>query len=433
MPQKRLHPCWKNKGEPFGYIENHRGMARLRMGSVRRSLGMGFIPANKASALAILKEMQGQQRAARMAGTLGIAVGTPAPETRSGFTGRPTTLFQAMSAFQDGPYQHLERERQRSYDSAFGYFCVRDCPLDYDLLRLLLQQRFDARMSLPNKRRPNGGPIAHNTLFRYRADLSLFFRDFVIRNGWMPSDPTATLGRIARETGTNLDRPTEEEMARIVADLAEHATVSVSSYVRLLSITAMRPMEAIELMWWQVSDAGITVIGKGGLPKIRGKGEAERRELIRRRAVRYRRIPIAAIPGLRETLEEVRREIAPGQGRGRLIHGPEYVFRWHDATSIRMAFSATIKRLGLRPTLTISTLRNFALWWWENRLGFGEAEYEDMSGARRKQQSEQPGEENIPISRLTMAGHSRRVNRMHYRDVPTAEELAERIARNKGR
>ncbi|MEO5931790.1 MAG: hypothetical protein ABIR47_17790, partial [Candidatus Kapaibacterium sp.] len=192
----------------------------------------------------------------------------------------------------------------------------------------------------------------------------------------------------------------------------------------------MRPTEALELSWQQVNDAGITVIGKGALPQIQGKTVEERLEMIRRRTVKHRRIAIDALPGLRETIIAIRAAAEQPLPRGaRRTRGKEFIFRWKSTSHPRAAFDRACERMGLRPSVTLGTLRNYALWWWENRLGIGEAEYEDMSGSRK---AVAVADDTAPIDRLSMAGHSREVNRLHYRDVPTAEEIAARIERKRG-
>ncbi|MEO6046011.1 MAG: hypothetical protein ABIQ57_00920, partial [Candidatus Kapaibacterium sp.] len=240
MPQKRIHKCWKNPGEPIGYIENHRGMARLRMGALRRSLGMGFIPANKAEALAILKELQQRHRDDQTAARLGVRLDRPTAAARP-VIGRPVTLYQAIQLFREGPYRSLATSNRWAYERAFSYFCTRDCMLDKDRLRALFQERFDAKRSLPAEGKAEGTPLADNTLYKYRGTLSLFFREFVIPNEWLTVDPTATLGKLRRTYGTNLDRPTEEELEGLIADIMANETASdYALYIRFLSITGMR-------------------------------------------------------------------------------------------------------------------------------------------------------------------------------------------------
>ena len=213
----------------------------------------------------------------------------------------------------------------------------------------------------------------------------------MVEQEWLRKNPVTSIGIPKRQQKVDVLIYSREEIAATCAQVRE--TPNHEDYAllfELLGLTGLRISEALALRWVDISDKSIEVMNaKGGRPRI---------------------LAVEPVPGLRNTIERIKQVMeeysrkAPGMRRR---HSPkDNVFWWIDPTDPRNVVNEAKEELGMKDDeRTLHTLRGSAEWWWENVLGWDDRTICDY------------------------AGHTSRARHQHYRVMPTAEELEQRINR----
>lgn len=354
-----------------GAIHNRQGWAVMRYNGRMKATGLKFHPDNRKQCIAMLEKWVAELRHPEQF-----------REQRPASHG-VLTLYAAIDRFEKARYPMLSQAAVKNYERAFAYFVKRDLPLDYQMLYDEIVARNSAATS-----GAAGEKLAVNTWRKYVSSFSTFF-DFVVEQEWLRKNPIASIGIPKRQQKLDVLIYSREEIAAICAQVRETANhEDYALLFELLGLTGLRISEALALSWVDITEKSIKVMNaKGGRPRI---------------------LAIDPLPGLRETIERIRRVMedysrkAPGMRRR---HSPkDNVFWWIDPTDPRNVFNEAKETLGMKDDgRTLHTLRGSAEWWWENALGWDDPTICDY------------------------AGHTSRVRHQHYRAMPTAEELEQRI------
>lgn len=177
------------------------------------------------------------------------------------------------------------------------------------------------------------------------------------------------------------------EVDRIVKHFAaDRKLMLMGLYIELLNHTAMRPGEAIKLMWHDVHDDHIVIDGKGG----------------------HRRLFPLDCP-IGHPVRVVLRKIAVLRPSGRV----EKLFPWNYGvpvteelrTAKKMIGISDVDKAGRKIKRALHTFRATCEWLWKNQYGLSPE----------------------PIADL--AGHSIAIHEKHYRANPSMGGLADAVAR----
>lgn len=190
--------------------------------------------------------------------------------------------------------------------------------------------------------------LSNTTVHKHLQRLSEYF-DYCISAGLCSINPLASVKKPAVDVIEPI-MPTTDEVKAILEYFRSGRWFQRYPYeremnallVEFLSITAVRPGEALRLSSADISKDGLKIDGK--------------RKRFNQPRVRY--IPFDAIAGSREVTERV---ILQSKG--------ERLFPWSNTQKPASNFRSAVLSLGLNPEYQLYSLRAYAKNWWEKELG----------------------------------------------------------------
>lgn len=371
----------------IGYAVNRDGVIYTHVGTDRRTTYLRWDKANFTEARRILdmrcKEYLDQGGPAN-----------PVPSLSGAFTKYATAMFGDMS-----------RSARRDIRQACSKFLVDDIAMDYNALADMIVERNAALQETH----------AVNTRRKMLQRVQAFF-SYAIERGWLLRNPVGAV-KIPTEERKVVDVYSPFEVDAIVSwhdanppvdgrpeQFRKQTAWLYARYFELLSLTALRPSEALALKVSDVTERAFRIEGK------RAPGVAE---------VRVRWFPLVLPTDgddtRRETidawLERVRVIIAELTARA-----PDSgeLFPWRNSQTMNNALQRA-KQRATDPTgkpvfqaddgRTVKTFRETAIWYWTNYLGIDRE------------------------TRVGLAGHTKDVAINYYEKERTADELAAAMLR----
>lgn len=356
QPKKGTHP---HPDYLYGYVFERAGVWHTSVHGHRRSTALPAKRQHLMQAMEILTERINEYK---QAGSSGQAIVKQAP----------ATTHTAMQEFLQQKKLSISENTLNVYVRTFRQFLPEPILLaDYKQIRAdILHRISNSNFSVSYQRK---------MLQRLTEYLN-----YCVRAGHCEINPLAAVKKPAPVLPLPVV-PTAEEVKNIIEYFRTgHWYVrmpfereQMALYAEFLSMSAVRPGEALKLTSRDVDTNGLTIDGK------RSKHTQPR--------MRY--IPFRAIPGLEELVQRI------------LSHSREqYLFAWRSTHHPNLNFKTAVSVLGYNTEYVLYSLRAYAKNWWEKVLG-------------------------MPFDLSNMlAGHSFAV-RANYVATPTMSDMLEYSAR----